>query len=77
MAGKPIPTEDLKRLKKLGSLARVLRYKPGEQGEKVRFERDSLVYRLAWDGVNPTELAKEAGIHRTMVYRIKDDERLQ
>ena len=77
MAGKPIPTEDLKRLRKLGKLARTLRYVPGEQAEKVRFERDSLVHRLARDGVSPTELAWAAGIDRTLVYRYKDDERLQ
>ena len=78
MAGKPIPAEDKKRLENLGWTARELRYSSNVTlAEKVRRERDSLIHRLAWDGVNPTALAEAASVHRTMVYRIKDDERLQ
>jgi DNA invertase Pin-like site-specific DNA recombinase len=73
MALDPLPLKDLKRLRELGEAAQELRYAPAEESEPVQLERDEIIYRLAWDGWSATAIARAANVHRTFVYRVKDN----
>jgi DNA invertase Pin-like site-specific DNA recombinase len=65
--------KDLENLRELGLAAHELRYSSDPEADKVRLERDRLIGKLATDGVSKTVLARAANVHRTFVYRVKDN----
>lgn len=67
----PPVEEDIADLIRLGEEAKRVRYLP--EGKRVQLKRDAIVYRLANAGVSATRIAHVAGIHRVLVYRIKDN----
>lgn len=61
----------MRRLAELGKAARPVHYDESDKAERVRLDRDGLIRQMALDGVSVARIAHAAGIHRTMVYRIK------
>ena len=62
---------DAQRLRHLSDLARPLHYDETDAAERVRLDRDGLIRQMALDGVSVARIAHVAGMHRTMVHRIK------